>query len=280
MSDGGSELSDDTEATELIEIRTPGLSRTQSIHLHKQFGWINKFVLYFPLWCTQTQSQEPRKCNKIWFVVITTAVIYHLIVDSIYLFSIYDKNILCKAMYFIYELVFITPCRFVSLYYFYYKCTFSWMYEIELAPIKSYMPKYTKFIQIMMIIIFAIDICQTLVFSHILISKMGSNSDLIVWEVCYFIMLWGGRIFIYWPNIIAFIVSVIIIKKYHFYLIQLNRHSFETLAFDQLLQKYKAIQESFERDYNAELLWFVQLLLAAYVLRLWSVLYEIFHYQE
>ena len=247
-------------------------------YLERKFIWMKYLIFYMPMWIpTINKIKRNKYLSIITISLISIVTIYHtIIICWLILDAVLSDNETqnWQIVYIIFEIL-VATTRFTSTLYFYKHFN---------QPLKSYITgfgdilynqysnetrKWNLFILIMVSIVGLTDTAQ--VFNYTEVNLGVPDQTLSITSIVALIL---GRIFIYWPLNICIGYSCCIFVKYYLYLLKLTdimkkQHKNGNLEFDVILEKYKAMTESFKIDYHLYLKVTVELYLLELMMGLW-----------
>ena len=271
-------MAETSTETAYISLEINGSEQDIGIYVDS-ISWINKCVLYLPMWARFNAQNQPRnKSLSVFMTIITIILMFTATAGRSYLYTASETSngmTITSALYltvFYLQVIVYVTARFYSMHYFYHKFNYPWQQKIDrvkitqhqlhISRIKFY-NKFTKWILFTIIVMESIWESVDLFLNDSIIEIMDSLCD------------WTQRISIWWPLYVTIAVHSIICLKYVIYLNELisiiKQSDTDTNIIDinDLFEKYESIYEQMKKDFDVGLTRSIQLLLLASFLFGW-----------
>ena len=218
-----------------------------SNHLSQSFSWLNKLVLYFPMWVRRyPNSPNSRSLCLSWLILLILILgnIYHFI-DAIYLYVLPSSNgFLYQVAVSSYEVSF-TMARLLSLYYFHRQFNYPWM-NMAISPISQ--TSHIKLIQInarIILSLFTVTIILDTMISIDYILANPTDPYHITAEVI-------GTVTVFFPSWVLLAVASAIFVKYQLNLTILvdKLANMNHVDFGDIMDTYVQLYKLFKYEYT------------------------------
>eukprot|EP01084_Bolivina_argentea_P143241 251600_1 len=240
--------------------------------LSKQFKWLNRLILYFPMWCTNYSPNIHRSkmLNAVVIFISISAVLAATSMDFYKYINSFSKFQMVTAYYNV-ELLLLLITRFTSIYYFYKYFNFPWKidqitFAVKINDISVYQNTIKKNrvrIQLYICSVFVLDIIS-LVYSAYKMPLVISNNDIVWTEILLL------RIFGVYPNVLTVSILSVIFLKHKLYLMCLmEKLNNDNIEFQSMFDEYEQLLKNLKHEYNNSLQYFIQLFLAALLCDIW-----------
>ena len=246
-----------------------------SDQLNDSFRWINILVLCCPMWSTRHLHSNQKRSRCLSIMVVTLCVLgslYHLAWNIIFYGTAAQKSngAVYQIIYCLLEVLY-TLSRFLSLYYFYHHFAFPWTHSKSLPLPKSQIrtiQTYNRIIVLFSVILFTVDVLLCI---HYYSELFGDS-----WYLIYLVV---GRLTVFYPIFVTFMVVSAIFLKYGTMITQLTQEFKDiqsgSIEIDGMLDEYVMIRKQFRLEYPSSLNWSIVLYLYSLVLDNWVYAYEI-----
>eukprot|EP01084_Bolivina_argentea_P160424 279361_1 len=267
-----------------------------SFSSHISFRWLNKFMLWFPLWCTvlppsnQSQTNEKLQKRSKYLNIIASIVSLLLITLNCFgrqwyfvttysdLKSFQSKDILNQVSYDIYSII-SNGCygiaRYIGFYYFYKYFNFPW-YDNDIIHSKDYKTIYStsKRLKIFIVSTFLLQIAwgvtRTIYDGFSADNQWGSMGDA-AWLIFNDYVIEMSLIFTQCCCSVMFLKYYLFIKE-----VMIDIENNENVNFKKLLTEYCTKKQEFTKLYKIWSYYFVCLLISIFCW-LWIGISEILY---
>ena len=254
-------------------------------YLEQKFIWLEKLLMYFPMWVpiiNNGSNSQRNKCLSFFIISISSmCTVYHGIVVCWWLSDEIDSSgpNVYQLVFFIDEILH-SLIRLMTIYYFMKHFNFPLASRIAYFNVSTYIndsaiiQKCNRLFIGTLVIINAADLF--IVYSYIQQDLLIDDSSLRIQSVITDVI---GRVFVYWPMHLCVCLSCCIFIKYHSHMNELTdiitNTTEEKIQFDPLFEKYRAVKIGFEHDYHRSLKMAVETYLALKLIDIWLLVYEI-----
>eukprot|EP01084_Bolivina_argentea_P277334 473429_1 len=247
--------------------------------LRTKFEWLDKWMLYLPLYVPIAPSKTPRtKCCNIFIILCIILTIVWIVCIVVYVFahinSLYSTNFLLWIGTFC-QIISLSLTRTLSFIYYYFYFNYPWHSKIILLSNNSpeictnnnkncicIVKHYKLFMKTYVFIYF-------MAFGMIVIGIICFDTAFFNTEYMYDLIV---GIFTWIvneiPNCFTIVVQSTICFKYYWYLSQIMnniKYNMNMKEINYLLVQYKSTYEAFTNDYNFTLKWSVILYIVSWL---------------